>query len=285
MRLRTLLIWLTVFSVQELSMENDCMLWEINGNDLTFSCKTSNFVTPVTLVNNRGKEIAKCNFQQFNNESIRSSQRENSHTVSVEYQKKEVRFTIHEFRSKNVDGTWSCVQGNTKSQSHVSKSKEIFYDTNVFMKGEIYTINHTKRVSLQCSTCRESRGKNAEFLINKRSYVSIAFDPDKGKCTYKDRECHQDICSCSSAGNVFNATFSFDPANTTTYSCDIQFEDKATSMIFSITANLLLKGKDFQVMRQDRRINKPGNKVFDRDVISTTKRNLRTGNTTKHYYR
>lgn len=115
-------------------------------------------------------------------------------------------------------------------------------DTDIYLKAEIYKINNSKRVSLQCSACRESRGNNVEFLVNFRSAMTVFYDTVTGKCSHDGKECHPEICSCLSTGNGFNASFPFSSDNSDTYSCDMQFKDDDTSMIFAKTANLRYNG-------------------------------------------
>lgn len=99
------------------------MLWNTKENKLTISCRTRDFSKPLSLFDNRGKEYAKCRFEHFGNQSTRCSGLHESKIVSVDVQKKEVKFIIHEFKSKNIDGIWTCVQENKRFKGNVSKSK------------------------------------------------------------------------------------------------------------------------------------------------------------------
>lgn len=115
-------------------------------------------------------------------------------------------------------------------------------DTEVYIKGTLYKQNDSKFVSVQCSTCRRLRGNNVEFLVNNFTEVSITYNPVTRQCIYRNKECSPDTCSCLSNGNEFRATFPFDSDDYIIYSCDMQFSEDETSMIFSKTANLRFNG-------------------------------------------
>lgn len=115
------------FCFIEVSIDDGCMLWNIKDNKLIFSCKTNDLQTPLSLFDNKRKERAKCIFEHNGNQIMRCSSRNKSRKVNVDVHKKEVRFTIHNFRSQNVDGGWKCVQGNRTFTSNVSILKGKHY--------------------------------------------------------------------------------------------------------------------------------------------------------------
>lgn len=123
-------------------------------------------------------------------------------------------------------------------------SLDITDSTTVSLFGTISRDKDVHRLLLTCSSCRIPKGKNAEFLMNNNSVDHITFNDDTGKCTHMHGECITGKCNCSHSGNTFTRMFVLTkPLKTPTYfSCDLRFEDKAKSVVFSKVPTVSFNG-------------------------------------------
>lgn len=113
--------------------------------------------------------------------------------------------------------------------------------TDVNLSGKCFITHNDSRVELQCSTCRQPRGYNVEFLVDGRSEDSVIYDPRTGNCSHQGMLCKPDKCSCGLYGKEFNITLYLSVStntNGTMFSCDVQFADKDRSSIFSKRAHV-----------------------------------------------
>ncbi|XP_052066057.1 uncharacterized protein LOC127705748 [Mytilus californianus] len=84
--------------------------------------------------------------------------------------------------------------------------------------------------------------------MNNSSVDSITFDNETGKCTHLHGECISSKCHCSPTGNTFVRIFLLERSfKTATYfSCNMRFEDKVKSEVFSKVTTVHFNGKEFK---------------------------------------
>ncbi|CAC5360201.1 unnamed protein product [Mytilus coruscus] len=215
----------------------NCITWDVIQDDLNLIYRTDDFIKPVTLKDNNGNKT-RCSFEKT---SYHCHHIPMFGVINPNINKKEIKFTIEDVKSKDVEGTWYISQGGKTFSTTVSLTNGFIRSTDIYITGEV----NISKVTVRCFACRAPYGKNAEFLINDRSEDSLTLNSTTGKCTHQAGECNPEICSCSLSGNEFSRSFYLkNSSQTVNFSCDMMFVDRIATSWFSKYATLLYDGTD-----------------------------------------
>lgn len=96
-----------------------CVTWDVSGDEIYFIFRTSDFSESVTLKDNDGNIQTICSFEEsfYHCYPIPTSLVINPNII-----KNEIKFLIKDFRSMDMDGTWSISQGDKTFNTNVSLS-------------------------------------------------------------------------------------------------------------------------------------------------------------------
>lgn len=217
-----------------------CLTWDADENWIRFLCRIKGS-GEMHLIDNHRQYIASC---LFNGDAGKCN---TTDFVKEVIEESVVIFNIIRRLKADLQGNWTCLQDDNTFTTEILTS-DLTDSLMVDMSGKIVNNEDVQSILLTCTSCRIPIGKNAEFLINNISVNSITFHDHTGKCTYLDGECSSRKCTCNSFGNTFSLFFSIDKqiSGSTDYSCDMRFEDKAKSIVFSKVATVSFNGKEFK---------------------------------------
>lgn len=232
------IISLTVIIRIQIAFAFKCITWSVSRDEMYFTYRTGDFSKSVTFKDSGGNVKTICSFEQS---SYYCQPIPTFIVIKPNIKKREIIFTIEDYKSMDLDGTWSVSQGGNTFSTIVSLSNGISQSTDVHMTGQIDIF----KVTVRCFACRAPHGYNAEFLINGISEDSITLNYETGKCTHQLGECRPGICSCSRSGNEFSRSFALRDAKTpVNFSCDMMFVDRITSLRFSKYATVFYDGTE-----------------------------------------